>query len=190
MNDVAKSKIDWTFARYLAICFVSALVLSPVLQPSYHGKTDAMEALVGLFTVLAGFMLAVIAIAADGRNLRRRDWRHDSFALKEIRDRLTRYRIMFHLYMGVPGLAILAYIEPAWGSGIQRFAECLVLFFAIFALLLSFRIPGEITSAHVRQLQLAIREQRESEHQKIINRPVPEKPKNGRRDKTQTRRVG
>lgn len=168
MRKVAAGRIDWTFARHLAICLASAIVLAPLLQPAYHGNADAMTALVTVFTVLAGFMLAVMALAADGRNLRRRDWRQDTYFLKEIRDRLARYRIMFHLYLLVPALAILTYIGPAWGDSVQRFAEGFVLFLAIFALLWSFRIPGEITSAHVRQLQAAIKEQRDNEHDAIL----------------------
>ena len=169
MSKVSASKIDWTFARYLAICLVSALALAPLLQPAYHGKADAMAALVTIFTVLAGFMLAVMALTADGRNLRRKDWRQDTYFLREIRDRLARYRMMFHLYLLVPALAIVTFIGPAWGEGVQRFAEGFVLFLAIFALLWSFRIPGEITSAHVRQLQAAIKEQRDAEHAAILN---------------------
>lgn len=168
MRKVAAGKIDWAFARYLAICLASAIVLAPLLQPAYRGKADAMAALVTVFTVLAGFMLAVMALAADGRNLRRRDWRQDTYFLSEIRDRLARYRMMFHLYLLVPALAILTFIGPAWGDDVQRFAEGVVLFFAIFALLWSFRIPGEITSAHVRQLQAAIKEQRDREHDAIL----------------------
>lgn len=167
MNSAGRSKINWTFARYLAICAVSALALAPLLQPAYHDKPDAMTALVTIFTVLAGFMLAVIALAADGRNLRRKDWRQDTYFLKEVRDRLARYRLMFHLYLIVPALAVLTFIGPTWGNDTQKFAEGLVLFLAIFALLWSFRIPGEITSAHVRQLQAAIKEQREAEHEEI-----------------------
>lgn len=169
MSKVATSRVDWTFARYLAICFASALVLAPLLQPAYHGKADAMTALVTVFTVLAGFMLAVMALTADGRNLRRMDWRQDTYFLKEIRDRLARYRMMFHLYLLIPALAIVTFIGPAWGEGVQRFAEGFVLFLSIFALLWSFRIPGEITSAHVRRLQAAIKQQREAEHAAILN---------------------
>lgn len=36
----------------------------------------------------------------------------------------------------------------------------------------SFRIPGEITGAHVRQLQQAIKEQRDAEHDAILQRPA------------------
>lgn len=180
MRKVAADKIDWTFARHLAICFASAIVLAPLLQPAYHGKADAMAALVTVFTVLAGFMLAVMALAADGRNLRRRDWRQDTYFLKEIRDRLARYRMMFHLYLLVPALAILTFMGPAWGDDVQRCAEVVVLFFAIFALLWSFRIPGEITSTHVRQLQAAIREQRDREHDAILRGSIED---NDRADK-------
>lgn len=168
MNSTTRNKVNWAFARYLALCAISALVLTPILQPAYHEKPDAMTALVTVFTVLAGFMLAVIALAADGRNLRRKDWRQDTYFLKEIRDRLARYRMMFHLYLAVPALAILTYIGPAWGNDTQKLAEGFVLFLAIFALLWSFRIPGEITSAHVRQLQTAIKEQREAERDEIL----------------------
>ncbi len=169
MSKATARRIDWTFVRYLAICLVSALALAPFLQPAYHGKADAMTALVTVFTVLAGFMLAVMALAADGRNLRRRDWRQDTYFLREIRDRLARYRMMFHLYLLIPALAIVTFIAPAWGEGAQRFAEGFVLFLSIFALLWSFRIPGEITSAHVRQLQTAIKEQRDAEHTAMLN---------------------
>src|SRR3546814_2757397 len=114
-------------------------------------------------------MLAVMALAADGRNLRRRDWRQDTYFLKEIRDRLARYRMMFHLYLLVPALAILTFIGPAWDEGVQRFAEGFVLFLAIFTLLWSFHIPGEITSAHMRPIQTAIKEQRDAEHDAVLN---------------------
>lgn len=160
MNARNRQRKDKSLARYMCICVLGAVILSAATRDKYHGNGDAMSALVTIFTVLAGFMMAVIAIAADGAVLRRRDWRQDVFHLKELRAKLTRYRMMFHLYLVVPALAFLAHLQLDWSDRSQAFLEYLLLFLAAFSLLWSFRLPGEITQAYVRKLQQAIEDDR------------------------------
>jgi len=170
MGRVSAKKSGGGLSVYLSICAISAAFLSFVFRPSFHGNETAANVLVTIFSVLAGFMIAVIAIAADGAILRRKDWRQDAFYLSEARKQLTRYRLMFHIYLIVPALVFLAQLELSWYPGTQAAVEYLLLFLAAFALLWSFSLPGEMTQAYVRKLKQAIDDQRQQEYQDLIKK--------------------
>jgi len=164
---MSQAKQGGGLSVYLSICAISAAFLSFAFRSSFHGNEAAANVLVTIFSVLAGFMIAVIAIAGDGAVLRRRDWRQDTFFLNEARKQLTRYRIMFHIYLIVPALVFLAQLELDWYAGTQAAVEYALLFLAAFALLWSFSLPGEMTQAYVRKLKQAIEDQRQQEHEEL-----------------------
>src|SRR5574337_1653524 len=81
-----------------ATCVVSALA-AWFLQPSYHNNANAIMVAATVFSVLAGFLIAVIAITADERSLRGHNWRQDVVYLELIRTDVRRHRNLFVLYL-------------------------------------------------------------------------------------------
>lgn len=150
-------------ASSIAICVVSGAA-SWFLQPSYHGNANAITVAATVFSVLAGFLIAVIAITADERSLRGRNWRQDVAYLELIRGDVRRQRNLFVLYLLVLLLVFVGSMDLPWPAFAQVWLERVLLFLAICALLVSFRIPGYLMRRHIARLEELIRERQQREN--------------------------
>lgn len=146
----------------VAICAVSALA-AWFLQPSYHNNANAIMVAATVFSVLAGFLIAVIAITADERSLRGRNWRQDVAYLELIRGDVRRQRNLFVLYLLVLLLVFVGSMDLPWPVFAQVWLERVLLFLAVCALLVSFRIPGYLMRRHIARLEDLIRERQQRE---------------------------
>ena len=70
-------------------------------QEKYHNNSNALTVLVTVFSILAGFLIAVMAIVGNERALRGKNWRQDTFYLVQIRRDLKRHAALFYLYLGM-----------------------------------------------------------------------------------------
>jgi hypothetical protein len=154
--NVKRTLVNWSLVRYVGLALALAALCGWFLQPWYHGSKDAPSILATILSILAGFLVAVMAIVGDERTLRGKNWRQDTFYLGEVRRQLLRHRVMFYLYLSVLILIFLCSLSNDWPARIQAGIERLVVFASVFALLLSFRLPGELTTRQVDLLQRMI----------------------------------
>lgn len=150
------SRVNWSLVRYVGLALVLAALCGYLFQPWYHTSKDAPSILATILSILAGFLIAVMAIVGDERTLRGKNWRQDTFYLGEVRRQLLRHRVMFYLYLVVLLLIFVCSLSSTWTNQAQVAIERLVVFSAVFALLLSFRLPGELTTRQVDLLQRLI----------------------------------
>jgi len=156
-------KISWKKVTTLAASIVAAAIFAWKLQPSYHNNANAILVVTTVFSVLAGFLITVLAITADERSLRGSNWRQDVVYFELIKKDLRRHRNMFYLYLIVLLLAFLGSLDVCWTEGWQKSLERALLFLAALAMLLSFRIPGYLMRRHMDALERRIKERREKE---------------------------
>lgn len=156
-------KISWKKVTTLAASIVAAAIFAWMLQPSYHNNANAILVVTTVFSVLAGFLITVLAITADERSLRGSNWRQDVVYFELIKKDLRRHRNMFYLYLTVLLLAFIGSLDVCWTSGWQRSLERALLFLAGLAMLLSFRIPGYLMRRHMDALERRIKERRDQE---------------------------
>jgi hypothetical protein len=131
--------------------------------PWYQGNAGARSVLVTVFSILAGFLVAVMAIVADDRALSGRNWREDTFLLKSVRSQLVRHRLLFQLYLVILVLCFVDALHPNWPSSIELWSERMTLFFSIIGVATSFSLPGQLTRRHLERLKRAIKDRRERE---------------------------
>ncbi|MOA29679.1 hypothetical protein D3C78_1507100 [compost metagenome] len=132
-------------------------------QPKYHANSNALSVLVTVFSILAGFLVAVMAIVGNERALRGRNWRQDTYYLVQIRRDLKRHAVLFYLYLLVLALAFLASLDLGWPKSVQVGVECFLLFLACLAMLMSFSLPGQLTRRHITDLEALIKTRRDEE---------------------------
>jgi predicted ABC-type exoprotein transport system permease subunit len=159
MKDNTK-KINYSLVTYVALAALLALLCAPIFQPVYVKSKDAAVILATVLAILAGFLVAVMAIVADERTLRGKNWRQDTYYLQEADRQLTRHKLMFHLYLIVLVLIFVISLDLPWPASWQIWTERVMLFLATFSLLLSFRLPGELTSRQISQLRRMIDDRR------------------------------
>lgn len=145
------------------VSVVIALLAGWLLQPWYHRSEDATSVLVTVFSILAGFLAAVMAIVANDRVLRGRNWRQDTYYLREIRRELLRHSVTFYVYLAVLVLAFLTSISSTWPLWVQQWTEHGLLFFATLGIFHSFQLPKILSRKHVTAMEKEIRRRREKE---------------------------
>lgn len=158
--------IAWARVRYATLSAALAALLTPLLLPWYHGNNDARTVLVTVFSILAGFLVAVMAIVADDRSLAGRNWREDTFYLQSIRAQLTRHRLLFQLYLVILVLTFVDALHPHWAENIDLWMERVTIFLSIIGLMFSFRLPEQLTRRHLDRLTRLIEERRLAEMSK------------------------
>lgn len=162
MNFV-EQKISGRKISTIIVTVIVAAVFACAFQPSYHDNSNAIMLVATSFSVLAGFLITVLAITADERSLCGANWRQDVVYFELIKRDLRRHRNMFYLYLTVLLLAFVGALDVRWLPSYQVALERLLLFLAAFALLWSFRIPGYLMRRHMDLLDARIIERRMKE---------------------------
>lgn len=155
---------------YIAACIAISVFFAWQFQPKYHDNSNALSVLVTVFSILAGFLVAVMAIVGSERALKGRNWRQDTFYLLHVKQDLQRHSALFYLYLLVLALSFLASLNLGWPALIQVSVEGVLLFLACLAMLLSFSLPGQLTRRHVSDLEAAIKSRRDKEAGKTESR--------------------
>lgn len=159
----AEQKISVQKIVAIMATMIVAVVFAWAFQPSYHGNANAIMLVATAFSVLAGFLITVIALTADERSLRGVNWRQDVVYFQLIKRDLRRHRNMFYLYLMVLLLAFVGSLDVRWTPMCQTVLERVLLFLAAFAMLWSFRIPGYLMRRHMERLDVCIKERRDKE---------------------------
>jgi hypothetical protein len=69
------SSLDWGKLTFLTFAVALSLVFSWVGQPLIHGNQSAIDVIVTVFSILAGFLVAIIAIIGDPASIPKGSWR-------------------------------------------------------------------------------------------------------------------
>lgn len=156
-----------SISRVKVLSFLLSVELSAVfayyLQPHYHDNSNALTVLATIFSILAGFIVAVLAMVSDERALRGASWRQDVIYLELIKFDLRQHRTIFYLYLIVLSLAFVCSIKVPLPELIQIWGERALLFLAFFAMLRSFSLPGIISRRQLEHLEKLIKDRQDRE---------------------------
>ncbi|MBL0845111.1 hypothetical protein [Pseudomonas mediterranea] len=158
-----QGKLSWRKVIYFFMCVVISIFFAWKFQPNYHENSNALSVLVTVFSILAGFLVAVMAIVGSERALKGRNWRQDTFYLIKVKQDLQRHAALFYLYLQVLALSFLATLKFEWPEIVQISIETVLLFLACLAMLLSFSLPGQLTRRHLSDLEFAIKMRRDKD---------------------------
>lgn len=166
MEGLTKRKISWKKSLFsLGSVVVSALV-AYFFHAKYHNNSNALTILTTVFSILAGFLIAVFAIVADERALRGKSWKSNVAELELIRRELRSHRRLFSLYLVVLTLAFIVALDFGWPMKLQERIEYVLVFLASMAMIWSFRLPSYLMSRHMDALDRVI-ESRMNEQTKV-----------------------
>ena len=117
------------------------------------GNKEAVNLIATIFSVLAGFLIAVMALVADDRMIATKTARARYMQSQVIRTKLTRHKLLFQLYLVVMLLAFAVTLKLGLPARIGDAMQCIMLGLATFAFLISFSLPSQITSEYLRKLE-------------------------------------
>lgn len=160
---IPKQPISYAKIAVVGLACAASVAFAFLAQPYYHDNADAVLIVATAFTILAGFLVTVIAMTADERAIRGATWRQDVIYLQLIKRDIARHRNLFYLYLSVVALAFIASLCRKSENEFQCWSERLALFFACYAMIWSFRLPGYITRRQIGALDAAIENRMRSE---------------------------
>lgn len=136
-------------------------------QPLIHNNSDAASVIVTVFSVLAGFLVGLIALTGDASPVAARgSWRFTELNREGVSRRLTHNRGLFVLYLLVLALIFLASLlktvaaADALIGAFLNWVERIYLGLAVLAFLLSFRLPWTLTRIQQERYDAVLEQQR------------------------------
>ncbi len=147
----AQKTIDvaWGRLSFLVGSLVLSIVIGWFFQPLVSDNTDAINTIVTIFSILAGFLIAVITFIAEPVLTGKKNWDELQLAKPTIKRKLMRQQFLFFLYLVTLGLALAMFLTPDSQTLILLWLERFFLSLAVFIFIMSFTLPGSL-----RQIQL------------------------------------
>jgi hypothetical protein len=129
---------------FIAFCVVVGAVSAYYAQPYVHNNPDLILIVVTVFTVFAGFLIAIITIIGDPLMIPEGSWRVAEGGRARMEQRLNVYTTLFIFYLITVGLLFIGVIlhkalpeHSAWTLWIDRG----YLFFGVTSFLFTLALP-------------------------------------------------
>ena len=152
--------IDFDKIRLCILAAILAGLVSCLGQPLIHDNVQAVDVIVTVFSVLAGFLVAIIAIVGDPVLLPPGTWRAAELERKKLDSRLIRHRWLFTLYLITLGLIFFALLLKDKHACVVLWLERGFLFFGVFAFVLSLTLPGSLMKVQRERIDAVIEHRR------------------------------
>lgn len=159
-----KFTVDWLRVLGLGALVTVSGVAAYYLQPLISQKSDAINAVVTIFSILAGFLIAVITLIGDPGA---RGWKELQMEKADVVARLQRHRIIFYLYLITLGLAFTLFLVPGEPSAVEPSAvepsaisvwlERAFVFLAVSVFGASFTLPSSLMALQMARFNGALK---------------------------------
>jgi hypothetical protein len=157
-NRIAPKKV----ALLIVVLAISFLV-AQYCQPLIHGNEAAINIIVTVFSILAGFLVAIIAIVGDPALLPPGSWRVAELEREKLDRRLTRHKALFMSYLITLGLIFLSLLAAKSIPSLSYWLERIFLFLGTLAFLYSLKLPGALIETQRERITLMIDQRRKEE---------------------------
>jgi hypothetical protein len=154
--------------RLIFILFsaVLAAVAAWYGQPYVHHNSDFVVIVVTVFTVFAGFLIAIITILGDPSMIPDGSWRIAEARRENIEKRLITHSYLFILYLITIGFlfaGVLVQSALAEHDVVRIWIERVYLFFGVFSFVLSFGLPISLMRLQRTRVDAEIERRRQLE---------------------------
>ena len=157
------SSVNWKAVRVGILGIVLSSLSAYYGQPLIHENTEAINLIVTTFSVLAGFLVAIIAIIGDPALLPPGSWRAAEMERGKVIARLRRHRMLFLLYLITLLFIFLAVLIPDKYYSVIIWLERIFLFTGVLAFTMSFLLPSSLMQAQEERINTIIEHKRSEE---------------------------
>ncbi len=159
-----KASIDAAKVRLGLLATILGSLSAYYGQPLIHGNEQAMNIIVTVFSVLAGFLVAIIAIVGDPVLLPPGTWRAAEMERGKLNRRLIRHKWLFTLYLVTLALVFFALLLKGKSPDAVLWLERTFLFFGVFAFALSMALPGSLMKVQRERIDAVIEHRRNGDN--------------------------
>lgn len=143
------------------VLFVAALA-AWLGQPLVHDNDRAVDVVVTVFSILAGFLVAILSLVGEGVELRG-SWRLAELSRKRIERRLKRHQWLFFCYLVTLALIFVSTLVGGLAPSVVVWIERAYLFFAVLTFLLSLWLPWALARMQREKVDSVIEDIRQRE---------------------------
>jgi hypothetical protein len=158
-----KREVDSQKVKLAISVTLWGLICSYYGQPLIHGNQDAINVIVTVFSILAGFLVAVITLVGDPKSLPSGGWQVARLGSDLTYNRLTRHKWLFKIYLITLFLIFLSIIIKNKYPETQVLIEYMYMFFSSTACFLSFKLPSALMDLQKERIEHEISERRKQE---------------------------
>lgn len=152
-------KIDFPRCVLFLVAILSGIIVFIWGQPLIHGNNNAVSLIVTFFSVLAGFLVGLIALITDPSKVATLgNWRITERYRVIVVQRLARQRWMFVLYLVTIALAFSSTLLKEYEYSI--FIERTYFALAVTSFILSLRLPWTIATMQMERYDAVLKQQR------------------------------
>ena len=146
--------------RWPDIAFFAASVVAGIAAGTWGhsliaANDQATDIIVTVFSILAGFLIAVMTLLGD-QSILPGSWRIGEAQRTKIRAKLIRQKWLFYVYLLTLTLIFVKYLLAKSAPGIIPWLERTYFGFAVTAFLLSFRLPATLMQVQVDRIDAVI----------------------------------
>ncbi len=154
MGTVRKdSQTDWWRLGKLAVAIGLSCAVGYFFQPMVANNTDAVNTVVTIFSILAGFLIAVITLIAEPTLKQAKNWQELQLMKQTVQRKLFRQKLLFFLYLITLGVALGTFLVPDAQAELRRWLETVFLGLAAFVFLASFDLPGSLMKIQMERYE-------------------------------------
>ena len=146
-------KIDALRIVKVAGAIVVSSAVGIFFQPMVDHNTDAVNTVVTIFSILAGFLIAVITLVAEPILKQAKSWEDLQLMKKTVARKLRRQTWLFFFYLLTLGVALGIFLVPETQQLLRKILEGTFLGLATFVFLASFTLPGSLMKIQLDRYQ-------------------------------------
>ncbi|MFA8384163.1 MAG: hypothetical protein ACEPO2_00945 [Pelagibaca sp.] len=124
-----------------------------LFQPMVANNTDAVNTVVTIFSILAGFLIAVITLIAEPTLKQAKNWQELQLMKTTVQRKLFRQKLLFFLYLITLGVALGTFLVPDDQAQLLLWLERGFLGLATFVFLASFDLPGSLMKIQMERYE-------------------------------------
>lgn len=150
--------IDWVRVALLAAAAGLSLGGGYYLYPLVSGNKDAVNAIITVFSILAGFLIAVTTLLTEPVLKAATTWSELQTMRSTLQRKFRRYQLLFFLYLLCLGLAIAMYVIPQALAPIRIALEYTFTSLSIFVFLCSLFLPKSLMQAQMERYDATLKD--------------------------------
>lgn len=158
-----KQKIDFNKIKFAILTAVFGVAGSYLGQPLIHGNQDAINVIVTVYSILAGFLIAVITLIGDPKSLPSGGWQIARLGSQQLYNRLLRQKWLFKAYLITLFLIFISILIKDKYTLVQVVLEYIYIFFATISCVLSFKLPATLIELQQERIEHEISERKKRE---------------------------
>ena len=149
------STLNVRYLIYGVFSIASGVLVGLFGNSFFSGNEDATQIIVTVFSILAGFLIAVMSLLGDPSILPG-SWRISVASKTKIETKLIRHKWLFYLYLLTLAVIFVSTLIKEELPQLNCYLERVYFALATTAFLLSFRLPSSLMSVQMDRVEAVI----------------------------------